>query len=505
MTALSGEEAGRTNSAFPALLSPMSLGPVRVPNRVVSTSHQTGLIDAHLPTDPFLAYHRERAAGGVGAIFVEAAAVHPSGLLTPSTLGGYLPEVVAGYRRLSDAVHEFDTKIFVQLFHGGREQNTTPPQAPAVAPSAVPSVRFSSEPRRLTSTELRQIIRGYATTARFALEGGLDGIELSMAHGYLLAQFFSPSTNRRSDAYGGDLENRLQLAREVIAAVRDAVGDGLAIGARLAANEIGPALLGTDDCLEIAKALAHDGELDFLSFALGNSSTYAASTWIAPPAPVPENAIFEHAGRFHEAVQPTPTILTTRIVDLAVAEQAVAGGIAQLVGMTRALIADPMLVEKARGGGEPVIECIGCNQACMGHYHAGVPIGCVANVRTGREKSLRRPRRSTSPRRVLVVGGGPAGTAAAIEAAGWGDHVEIRERSGDIGGQLRLAGKTPAHGEVWKRWRRSVQAQLVRHDVDVQLEREVLNVSDEEPWDLVILATGARPYRPTLPARRIER
>jgi 2,4-dienoyl-CoA reductase-like NADH-dependent reductase (Old Yellow Enzyme family) len=473
---------------------------VRLPNRVVSTSHQTGLIDRHLPTDALVAYHQARARGGVGAIFLEAAAVHPSGLLTPATLGGYLPEVVTGYRRLSDAVHESETKIFVQLFHGGREQITAPPSAPAVAPSAVPSARFGCEPRRLTVGEIRELINGYALAARHAQAGGLDGIEISMAHGYLLAQFFSPVTNRRTDAYGGDLEARLLLAREVLGAVREAVGTELAVGVRLSADEVGADLLGEDQCREVAEALTSETELDFVSLALGNSSTYAASTWIAPPPPAAENVIFEHAGVIRAALRPTPTLLTTRIVDLEDAEQAIASGAAELVGMTRALIADPGLVEKAKGSSrEPVIECIGCNQACIGHYHAGVPIACVANVRTGREGSLPSPRRSAPGRRVLVIGGGPAGVAAAIEAACWGDAVEIRERSGELGGQLRLAGSTPAHREVWERWRRNVQAQLARHGVLVQLESEVADLPDPESWDLVILATGARPHRPPLP------
>src|SRR5215217_9395011 len=150
----------------PVLLSPLELGPITLANRVVSTSHQTGLVHDHLPTDDLCAYHAARARGGVGAIFLEATAVDPSGLLTSHTLGGFLPEIVTGYRTLADAVHEHDARLLVQLFHGGREQISAAPRAPAVAPSAVPSPRFASEPRALTIAELRRLVDGYATAAR---------------------------------------------------------------------------------------------------------------------------------------------------------------------------------------------------------------------------------------------------------------------------------------------------------------------------------------------------
>lgn len=491
-------------TAYPTLLSPTALGPLRLRNRVVSTSHQTTLVHDHLPTDDLIAYHEARAAGGAAAIFLEATAIHPTGLLTPHTLGGYLPGIVAGYRRLSDAVGRHDTRLLVQLFHGGREQVTSPPRAPAVAPSAVPSARFKSEPRALTVRELHELVAGYADAARRAREGGLDGIELSFAHGYLLPQFFARASNHRTDEYNGDLEARLLLAREIIAAVRTAAGPGLAVGVRLAADERGPGLMGPEACAEIAGTLCRDGGIDFASFALGHSATYAASTFIAPPPPVAENAIADPVMAARKAVAPTPVIAATRVVDLDDAERILAAGCADAIGMTRALIADPDLVAKAstdRAG--TVIECIGCNQACIGHYHAGVPIACVVNIRAGRERTLPRPRRSKAQRRrVLVAGAGPAGVAAAIEAAESGDLVTLRERGDEIGGQLRLAGQAPAHVETWERWSRSMRARLYRAGVHVELDCEVKSSVVDEDWDLLVLATGARPYLPRLPKVR---
>ena len=386
-------------SEYATLLSPVSIGPVPVRNRVVSSSHQTSLVHDHLPTDDLLAYHRERARGGVGAIFIEATAVHPTGLLTAHTIGGYLPEVVPAYRRLTDAVHGEGAGMFVQLFHGGRELIASSPKPPAVAPSAVPSLRFKSEPRALTVREISELIDGYAVSARHAADGGLDGVEISMAHGYLPAQFFSALSNHRTDRYG--LSARTRFAIEVLTAIREAAPAGLSVGVRLSGDELVPGGLRLDDCAEIAGELHRAGLIDFVSLALGHSAFPRGSTWIAPPPPTPLNAIADPAATFRGALPELTLIATTRVVDLDDAERLVAAGVCDLVGMTRALIADPELIAKTTAGrAETVIECVGCNQACIGHYHAGVPIGCAVNPRTGRERTLPRcgiaPRRATS-------------------------------------------------------------------------------------------------------------
>jgi 2,4-dienoyl-CoA reductase-like NADH-dependent reductase (Old Yellow Enzyme family) len=414
-------------SRYTALLSPVSIGPVAVRNRVVSTSHQTGLVHEHLPTDDLLAYHQARARGGVGAIFIEATAIHPTGLLTAHTLGGYLPAIVPAYRRLSDAVHDEGARLFVQLFHGGREQISSSPKAPAVAPSAVPSLRFKSEPRALSATEIAELIDGYAVASRHAAEGGLDGIEVSMAHGYLPAQFFSALSNRRDDSYG--LDARTRFAVEVMSAIRDATDGRIALGARLSADELVPGGLGPDDAAEIAQQLHDAGLVDFVSLALGHSAFPAASTWIAPPPPVELDAIADPAAAVRRAVRDVTLIATTRVLDLEHAEAMIADGACDLVGLTRAHIADPELIAKTSAGhADTVIECVGCNQACIGHYHAGVPIGCAVNPRTGREQTLPRLTRRRPGRRVLVIGAGPAGAAAALEAASAGDDVTVVER-----------------------------------------------------------------------------
>jgi 2,4-dienoyl-CoA reductase-like NADH-dependent reductase (Old Yellow Enzyme family) len=494
--------------AYPALMSPIALGPVTLRNRVVSTSHQTSLVHDHLPTDDLIAYHEARARGGAGAIFIEATATDPTGLLTAHTIGGFLPEVVPAYRRLADAVHAHDTRLFVQFNHGGREQISASPRAPTAAPSAIPSLRFKTEPRALTHAEIDKLIAGYAVSADHAAQGGLDGVELSISHGYLPAQFLSRQSNRRGDRWDGSLTARLRFSQEILTAMRDAVGTRpMAVGARLSADELTPGGMTIKDCIEAVLHLHEHGLLDFVSLVLGHSAFPAASTWIAPPPPTPAAAIGLPAAAVRAALPRTlPVLATTRVVDLAAADRLIGDGVADLVGLTRALIADPELVAKTLAGHtDEVIECIGCNQACIGHYHAGVPIGCAVNARTGRELTLSAGNHHATghARRLLVIGAGPAGAAAAIEAARAGEDVTLVEREPELGGQLRLAGLAPAHIELWERYLRSTTARLRAAGVTLKLNTE----ADAElagGYDAVVLASGARPYLPTLPATPLE-
>jgi len=455
------------------LLSPLALGPVELPNRIVSTAHQTTLVHDHLPTDEFVAYHEARAAGGTGMIVLEATAVHESGRLTAHTLAGYQPEIVAGYRRVAAAVQAHGTRLFVQLFHGGRELIANPPRPPAVAPSAIPSQRFHVEPRALSTEEIDEIIAGYAHSAGLAAEAGLDGVELSAAHNYLFAQFFTPGVNVREDEWAAGP----QLLVAVGEAVRQAA-PGLALGVRLSAD--------SEAAVAVVPELA--GLVDYVSIALGDSSTYRGSTGIVPPPPVEESAIAGYAAPFR--VGP-PLIATSRIVDPAAAERLIADGVADAVGMTRALITDPDLPRKAAEA-IPELRCIGCN-TCIAHYHVGIPIACAQNPRTGRELTWM-PVRAARRLRVAVVGGGPAGMAAAAEAHAAGHDVVLYESTIQLGGQIGLAVAAPGHAELAASLLRNYERLL--EGVEVRLEEHV-----EEPPDAdsVILATGARPYVPDLP------
>ena len=473
---------------FLHLLSPLRLGPVELRNRIVSTAHQTTLVHEHAPTDDFVAYHEARGRGGVGLIVLEATAVDPSGLLTSHTLGGYLPDIVDGYRRVASAVRPHGTRLFVQLFHGGREQIASAPRAPALAPSAVPSPRFRTEPRAARPDELERLVEGYARSAALADEGGLDGVEISAAHRYLVEQFFDPRVNRREDAW--------REGREFLVAVLRAVREAaprLGVGVRVSGDSGAGAA--------IAEVAAGEG-VDYVSVALGESSSYLGSVGIVPPSPVEEDAIAGHVDRFRLG---PAVIATSRIVDPAHADELIAGGVVEAVGMTRALISDPDLPEKARSGRrEQIIRCIGCN-ACIAHYHAGTEIACAVNPRTGRERRLPRPTRTSMRRRLVVVGGGPAGLAGAVEGAESGCSVVLLERSSRLGGQMSLTAASTGTGEIAAQLVALFEQRLTSGGVDVRLEAEadVRAVVALAP-DSVLVATGARPYVPDLPLAGVE-
>ena len=454
------------------LFSPLALGPVELPNRIVSTAHQTTLVHDHLPTDDFVAYHEARARGGVGLIVLEATAVHPSGLLTSHTLGGYLPGIVDGYRRVAASVRPHGTRLFVQLLHGGREQIATPPRAPALAPSAVPSPRFHAEPRAASVTDIEELVAGYRRSALLAAEAGLDGIEVSAAHRYLIEQFLDPELNRREDEW----RDGPRFLVRVLRAVRHAA-PGLCLGVRLSAD--------SPRAGAIAELSESEG-VDYLSLALGDSSTYLGSVGIVPPPPVEEAAIARAV--FDAAL---PRIATSRIVDAVAADRLIAEGRAEAVGMTRALIADPELPAKAREGrlGE-LVGCVGCN-ACIAHYHAGTALRCAVNPRTGRELRLG-PVTTRARRTISVVGGGPAGIAAAVEAGRAGNDVVLFERE-RLGGQIALAGAAPGGRELARRYLDNADRLLRLAGVEIRLGG---GFPDGLVPDAVVLATGARPYRP---------
>jgi 2,4-dienoyl-CoA reductase-like NADH-dependent reductase (Old Yellow Enzyme family) len=462
-----------------SLFEPLRLGPAEIACRIVSTAHQTTLVADHLPTDDFVAYHEARAQGGTGLIVLEATAPHPTGILTPHELAGYLPEIVPAYRRVGAAVQPHGTKLFVQLLHGGREQISGPPRAPALAPSAIPSQRFRVAPRALRAHEIEEIVAGFAASAALAAQGGLDGVEISAAHRYLVAQFFDPELNRRDDEWGEPSRFLLEVVRAVRAAV-----PGLALGVRLSAD--------SEPARRVAPLLA--GEVDYLSLALGDSPTYLGSTLIVPPPPLGESLIADQLDPFRVGL---PLIATSRVVEPAGAGRLIADGVADAFGMTRALITDPDMPRKAREGRlDEVVRCIGC-QACIAHYHAGEGIRCAINPRTGRERSWPQAAVATARRHIVVVGAGPAGLAAAAEAVSAGHQVTVLERSHQAGGQQLLALAYPGGEAIATGLLDNHRRTLAAVDLRLGAVATPEAVAALAP-DLVVVATGARPYEPAL-------
>jgi len=470
-----------------ALFSPLDLGSVTIPNRIVSTSHQTSLVHDHLPTDDLIAYHEARARGGAGLICVEATAIHHTGLLTAHTLGGYLPEIVPAYRRLSSAVQRHGTRLVVQLFHGGREVIASAPRPAAVAPSSIPSSRFKTEPRELTRREIKEMVDGYRVAASHAAAGGVDGVEVCAGFGYLPTQFLSPHSNHRDDEYGGSFENRLRFLREVCEAMRAGIGGGI-VGCRLTDESGSWDGNGEDELARAAGELSSAGLIDYLSVAIGGSSTYRGSSWIVPPSPVEHNAIAGFARRMKAAVD-VPVIATGRILDPASADAMIVRGDCDACGMTRALITDPSMPRRARAG-ETFTACIGCNQGCIGHYHAGIPIACTINPWTGHEARLARPAVADRQASIVIIGAGPAGAAAAVCARAEGHRVVVFERGQAPGGQMRLALEAPGHREIAAGLLQTLERWLEGCDLRLGREADLDAVLAESP-DRVIVATGA--------------
>jgi 2,4-dienoyl-CoA reductase-like NADH-dependent reductase (Old Yellow Enzyme family) len=469
------------------LLSPIKLGSTEVRNRIVSTAHQTTLIKDSLPTEDFAAYHEARAKGGAGLIILEAAAVHDSGLLTSASLAAHLSNFAHVTRATVDAVHAHGCALFVQLLHPGREQIKSPPHTLALAPSAVPSERYHVEPRAADGHEIEEIIQGFAEATRNARQAGFDGVEISAAHNYLIAQFLDPRLNRRSDEWG----DGRRLLDAIVDAVRRA-GVGLTVGLRVSADApIAPSIV------ELAGA-----SVDYVSVALGDASTARGAAGIVPPPPIEHSHV---VGRLSQLPRPGRLLVTSRFDDPIAADELVASGRADLVGMTRALIADPELPQKAASGRlSELVQCLGCN-VCIAHYHDGLPIACAHNPRVGRERTFPPARPQGLSAIIAIVGAGPAGLAAAREAASCGHQVLPFEKEQTIGGQVRLYRDAPGQTHIHRAFLTTWQDTLASEQVTLQLGTAPTpeQLAAAQP-DLVLVATGAQPYLPPVSLRGVD-
>lgn len=490
-----------TAVSYPNLFAPLTIGGATIRNRILSTGHDTAMGHDGKITDRLVAYQEARARGGAGLIVVQVAGIHHTALYTPHVLMVHTDACIPGYARLADAVHRHGATIFGQLFHPGREvmegkEGIIPP---GYAPSAVPNSRFRTMPIPMTAALIADVVKGYGDAALRMQMAGLDGCEIVASHGYLPAQFLDPRANRRTDAYGGTRENRMRFIREIVTDIRAKTRPGFAVGIRISGDDKDTDALDPSEIVEICRRYDRDGGLDYFNVIAGTSATIQGAVHIVPPMALEAGYVAPFAAAVKAAVK-VPVLVAGRINQPQIAETVIASGQADMCGMTRALIADPDLVAKARAGRpEDVIPCIGCNQGCIGHYHAGVPIACLANLRTGRERTL--PARGAGARGsgdLLVIGAGPAGLTAAIEGAHAGRRVVLVERADAIGGQLRLAGRCPAHAELWRRYRATVERDIAGAGVELRLG----TVADAELADgfaEVVLATGARPYAPPLP------
>lgn len=481
---------------FPHLFSPLEIRGKRLKNRIMSSGHDTSMPTDNLVNEPLVAYHRARARGGAGLIVMQVAGVHDSARYTSHVLMATDDACIPGYRRVAEACHAEGCVVLSQIFHPGREimESADGLLAVAYSASASPNERFRVMPRELDQPLIDEIVAGYAAAARRLHEAGLDGVEVVASHGYLPAQFLNPRVNRRKDGYNGDLDARLRFLREVLAAVRAATSEDFIVGLRLSADERDPEGLSESESLQAAEAV--QGELDYLHIVAGTSASLGGAIHIVPPMAIEPAYLAREAGTF-KARLAIPLFVTGRINQPQEAEAILARGQADVCGMTRALICDPQMPNKAEAGrSDDVRACIACNQACIGHFHRGYPISCIQHPETGRELTYATPNPASRRKRVLVAGGGPAGMKAAAVAAQRGHEVVLCEAGAQLGGQVNLAQLLPRRAEFGgasTNLQREMQLAGVEVRRNTPVDRAL--VERERP-DLVIVATGAEPYWP---------
>lgn len=473
---------------------------MEVRNRIVSTGHDTVMAhDGHV-TDRLIAYQEARARGGAGLIIVQVSGVHETARYTSHILMATSDDAIPGYARLAKAVHRHGARVCGQLFHPGREimetQDGTSPVA--YAPSAVPNSRFHVMPVPLSLKMLREIVSGYGDAAARLMAAGFDGCEIVASHGYLPVQFLDPNVNKREDAYGGSVENRLRFLREVAADIRAKTGPGFVIGLRITGEGHDSQTLETAEALTFCKMLDGDHVIDFFNVVAGTSASLKGAVHIVPPMYFPGAYSAPFAAALKSIVS-KPVFVAGRINQPQIAEQVLRSGQADMCGMTRAMICDPDMPLKAKEGRlDDIRACIGCNQACIGHFHKGYAISCIQHPETGRELTLGVKPMATTRKRIVVAGGGPAGMKAAAVLAERGHDVSLHEAAGQLGGQARLAQLLPGRAEfggIITNLEREMELAGVAVHRQSTVTRALVEASGA---DAVVIATGGKPRHPTI-------
>ncbi|MBI4596234.1 MAG: FAD-dependent oxidoreductase, partial [Candidatus Tectomicrobia bacterium] len=447
-------------------------------------------------------YHAERAKGGAGLIIMEYQMVHPTstgGLFHLSQ--AWRSEIVPRYRMVAHMVHEHGGLIFSQLCHTGIHASGSQidDYHASWAPSQIWGLSFDTPAaKEMELEDIKEVVNGFRISAKHAKEGGLDGVEIHAAHSYLLAQFLSPLTNKRKDEYGDSLENRLRIMLEVIDAIRKEVGDHYPVGIRISAEEFTPGGLNLDTMTEVAKRLEDAGQLDYISVSQGAYWTLEASNAMIPGMSYPPGSFLHNAAGIKKVIKKLPIVCVGRIKDPEHAEKILEDGLADMIGMCRALICDPELPNKAREGRlEDIRHCMACQQGCLARINAGLSLTCVQNPAAGREKRLGLGTLKPADRKkkVIVVGGGISGLKAAEIAARRGHNVYLYEKEKDLGGQIRLAAKTSTRKELEEIIRYLI-VQVNKIKVNIRTGTEVTaEIILKESPEAVVVATGSAPVR----------
>ncbi len=482
---------------YPHLFQPLTIGPVTVPNRIIFSAHLTNYAENGRPSKQHVAYYEARAAGGTGLIITEEHSVHPTDWPYEKMIHGFHPEVIDGYREITEAVHKHGTPIFAQINHNGGQASSMYTRLPVWGPSPVPDPLFREVPKALTEADIAEVVAGYALVARHCREGGFDGVELQCSHSSIVRGFLSGATNHRTDAYGGSLDNRARILVEIVAAVRRVIGPDLALGVRLCGDELLRDGITIDQAVATAKIVEATGQVDYINTSIGVAT--ATLFMIEASMHIPPGYALFIPSAIREAVD-LPVVGVGRFKDPLQGERALEEGVCDLIGIVRGQIADPDFAAKARSGHVDDIRlCLSCNQECVGRMGLNRWLGCIENPETGREAEVDHGRPLGDPivkRRVVVVGAGPAGLQTAIAAARTGHDVEVFEARSEAGGQVRQAASVPNRAEFGDMIRNQL-TELARLGVAITYDTAVdLAFLQARSADHVVIATGAVPVRP---------
>ena len=490
---------------FRFLFEPIQLGPIRVRNRVVFSAHLTNFAQHNEPSEKLTEYYRERARGGAGLIITEEQSVHPSDFAYEKLIHAYRESVLPGFRSLTSAVKEQGTTVFCQINHNGGQGFSFFNDEPLWGPSNIEDGLFREVPQEVEENQIQAVIAGYERVAELVRLGGFDGAELQASHSSILRQFLSPYTNRRDDEWGGSFDNRLRLMIACLQATRRGLGDELALGVRLCTDELIDGGLTLPDVVEVARKIDESGLVDFINTSIG---TTARLYMVEGPMSVPAGYQSVYTAAIREAVT-VPVIGVGRINDPVAAERILEEGVADMVGVVRGQIADPDWTRKSKAGNAGDIrKCIACNQYCIGLMGLNQPLSCIQNPANGLEGILggQQYKSIGLKKKVVVVGGGPAGMEAAIVAARHGHQVDLFEQGDRLGGNVNLIVQLESRLEYGDLIRNK-NSEINRYGVGVHLGVEAtLEMLLSDSPDVVVLATGQEEQTPShIPGMEGER
>jgi 2,4-dienoyl-CoA reductase-like NADH-dependent reductase (Old Yellow Enzyme family)/thioredoxin reductase len=487
-------------ASYPLLFSPRTIGGREARNRIVSTSHGTNLANPDgSPSDALIAYHAAKAAGGCAIVqMFGTASATPIGGQAPLHVHLWKPHIEPQLRKAAAAIKTHGALAMSQLTSMGR-RTYVGADVIGSGPSDTGSQIAPEMPHILTAGEIDQMIADFASSAQRLAECGFDGCDLAFYNDQLADQFWNPATNKRTDRYGGSLENRMRFSIAVIDAIRATVGRDFIVGARVSGDDRTNPGLTADESFEIIRRLDRLGKLDYFTVVGGTIETYRARGYTIPSAYYPRKTFVDLAAALRATIGAT-LIVTGRITTPEDAEAVLASGVADFVGMTRALIADPELPAKAVAGNAAQIRvCMGSGEGCIDRLYFGRPVRCVQNATIGRELTWPPLSRAQHAQRVVVIGGGPAGMEAARTAARRGHDVVLLERTAALGGAIRTASGAPG----WEQYGSIVDwlgAELERSGVQTRTQAQAtVDMLREIGADHYVFATGAQARRPYVP------